>query len=854
MSRRFHSTSEELRAGSPSYILSTLIFCLACTKPPPAAEVPDPNSGNGQVDAGSGCTRNQDCLDAAQPQCNVNTGTCEATTCSADAQCGTLVCRNGQCTAPPDVSTVARCEISPTLLLLKNGEQRRVSVTAFDSAGRTVLIPAGPAWNAVPSAPVSISGQGQVATVTATGTAPEAVEGITAAFGAKVCSAKVIAFSDSVAAGSVGVVVVDEATKRPVAKATVLVSDSSGGLVAQPGDMAVTTDRRGYAEVAVGSLTKVTLSVFSSDFDYVTAVNVLTTGPSPLFSFSVRRNNLTSSGGFKGTYANAPATSAARVGIAGLSLASSVIDISASQLLGAPVPTDIRIPPLVNQKAVPVPQGVFIAFGAQEIKTQFSARGSAGVCRLPNGEIDDVKTDSGACGSSTAWAFGGDVPTRELPLTLLLGGGQNAKPGEFLSAFIPLFKRFNSSLLRDVQYEMRPLSSLPDTNDTSHFTKADLQFAQQALSFAFAVKSPLLPQQQLAVASSVLLLGGAQTATHGFVPLAIGAGVNSAQPIDRIVDKADDLNAAGLVGLRMAPPHHGIEGAPLRLLLSAFGGSTVGAQGTFSASMVAGLSQNALPNDPTGLTPIDLSSRPFLTLPRAQYNFLDTVNNTLNGRELRVADGAGAQSIQRVQFVDNTGRRWMVLTSGVDASIRLPKPPMPFEDRTFAAGLVPGERSSFSIQSLLLKESDATDSPAIEFQKLMALNAFNLDDLSQLLTDAAQVTYFRPRIEFVTPAVNGLTVAKKSKIQLAVTGASVGMSAQSDSTLKVSFFDANGPSALCPSAFLTQETMPGTQTFELTLADSCVGTGLRVEAALFDPGGMIRVLPPVSSALVVTIE
>jgi hypothetical protein len=851
MSRRLQTTSRKLQAKVRLHFLRTLVVFVACTQAP-AGETPDQNPGNGRIDAGSGCTKNQDCFDAAQPQCNVTSGKCEATSCSADAQCGALVCRNGQCTAPPDASSVARCEISPSPLLIKKGEQRRVSVTAFDSTGRTVLIPSGPSWNVVANAPVSISGLGQAATVTGIAVAVDATDAVTATFGTRVCSAKAIVLSDTLAAGRVGVVVVDEATKRPVSKAVVLVSDSSGAVVAQPSNESVATDSRGYAEVFVGPLTTVTLSVFSSDFDYVTAVNVATNA-SPIFAFSVRRNNFATSGGIQGTYANAPATSAARLGIAGLSLTSSVVDISASQLLGASVPTDIRIPPLVNQKAVPVPQGVYIAFGSEAIKTQFSARGSAGVCRLSSGEIDEARTDLGACGSSAVWAFGGDVPTRELPLGLLLGGGQNAKPGEFLSAFIPLFKRFSSSLLRTVEYDMKPLASLPTANDTTHFAKADLPFAQQALSFAFAVKSPLLPEQQLAPASSVLLLGGAQTAMHGFVPLAIGAGVNSAQPLDRLVDKADDLSAAGLIGLRMAPPHHGLEGAPLRLLLSAFGGSTVGPQGTFSASMVAGLAQNVLPNDPTGLTPVDLSARPFLNVPRARYNFLDTVNNTLNGRELSVADGAGPQSVLRAQFVDSAGRRWVVLASGAETSVRIPKPPAPFEDRTFAAGLVPGERSSFSVQSLQLKESDTEVSPRIEFQRLMALNAFNLDDLSQWLSDASQVTYWRPRIEFATPAVNGVTVAKKSKIQLAVTGASVGMSVN-DSTLKLSFFDANGESALCPPVVLTQESTPGAQTFELTLADGCVGAGLRLEAALFEPGGIVRVSPPVSSALIVTVE
>ncbi len=823
---------------------------LACSAPKPAVEAQidagDPNS------PGTGCRRDNDCSNGLKPVCNLQSGVCEAKACSSDSACGTQVCRDGACIDPPLLTSISRCQVVPDFAVFRKGQARTFSVLAFDLNNTPVVLREGAQWTAPTGSPLMASGQGLVISATAQTATSTAVSALRATFGEKSCEAKALVFSDVVKAEKLQVVVVDENTHRPIAAAAVVASDATGAVV--PSSAVPLTDANGLVEIDIGTLSPVTVSVYKNEYDYVTVADYNAATGSRLLLLALRRNAFDTRGGFKGTFNNIAPSSNAKIGLSGLSLSGSIADVSASALLGLSVPTDIRIVPLINQKGVPVPQGVFLGFGSDAVKSEISAQGVAGVCHLPSGQADEARIAAGSCGSGAAWGFAGDVPTRELPLTTLLGGAQ-ASSSELLASFIPLFKRFRSSLVREVEFSMTPIVGNPSVVDTQSHTVSNLEYQQTPLSFVFAVKSPELPTLGSVVADRVLLLGGVKTPAQGFVPLGIGAGVNSAMPIDRQVDKAEELVGPGLVQLRMAPAHHGTEGDPLRLTLSAFGGSTVGSAGTTVASMAAKFAGNTLPNEPTGAVPVDLSARAFLPFPAAQYAFVagGTAAQPARTLSLKASVGSGA-TVLRTQFVDASGRRWVIWHSGVDGKTALPKPAAGFADRTFALADPTGERSSLSIQSLRMTADEEPQSTGLSFNQLVEMNDTNLESLSDLVIETAQVDYSRPRIAFAVPASAGAVVAKKGTLKLSVSSFRVAEGGTGDGVLRLSFADASGGVPGCPTVFLSTESSAQAGTFESTLPEGCAGANLQLTAQLFSSDQTTPILPPVIRQTTITVQ
>ncbi len=795
--------------------------------------------------------------------CQCDEGKCVGSLCSSDSDCGTQVCRNGACVPPPAASTVAKCQVTPDLVVMREGSKAKFWVSAWNAQNEPVVIAAGATWSAPGGSPLTGTGTGLSAEFTAgTTAATTATTAVQAAFGSVNCSAKAIVLANP-AANQVAVSVIDELSGRPVAGAKVVLSQTDGTIISQGGNDSVDTSAAGAATLALtGNPATYTVSVFHTDFSYVTVANY--GGTERFLSFALRRNATDKYGGYKGNFSNVPATSNVHAALAGMSLAGSITNLNITSLLGPSVPTDIKIGSAINETGVPIPAGAFLGFGDQKIKDDVAGLGLNGTCLDGSGNPDEAKIVAGTCGTRTAWALAGDVPLGDLPIDALAGGTDNIDIGALLSRILPIFKKFNSSVVRDVQFNLAPTPGAATGNPTypnyrtdANYVTANHDFTQIPLAFAFAAKLPELPKFRGTFVDGAAIIGGANVAGRGVVPLGIGVGVNTATPIDGQIDKQADLPAAGMIAVRMAPTHHGLEGSEYGLLIAAISAKalTDASAGAGASALFPRLPSNKLVFDPKGTTPIDVSGQAFPAFPEgARFNFTATAQGAVPSRSFRIATAVAGVNVLRVSFADYLERRWDVLVdpaTTTTAGFSLPAVPGTLADRLYFNNMSAGERSDFVVQAFRMAKDPLASTPVpVTFASYVELNDTNADRTTDFLTAFSFLNYGRPQIEFTTPATNNATIAKGSKLALTVTNFSIGTASTNDGVVKLTFTGGTG----CVDVVLKTETTAGNGKLETTLPTACGGAGVQIKAELLGIDETTPVAPPVSKTITATIQ
>ncbi|MBK7863356.1 MAG: hypothetical protein IPJ65_33100 [Archangiaceae bacterium] len=814
------------------------------------------------------CRTSEDCKDSVRGQykldycsgglgCQCDDGACVGSVCGSDSDCGTQVCRNGQCVDAPAATTVTRCSVLPDYAVLKAGTTQKFSVEAFDTAGNPVVLNAGVTW-AAGAVGGSVAGTGNSVVYTAPSAAAAEGVGPTATIGTVSCSAKIVSLDGTVAASEIAVVVTDELTGRGISGATVLASDTAGAAI---GATAM-TNASGYAKLTGVTGTEVNVSVFSTSYNYLTIANYDVAGGSRFLSAVLRRHQTDKYGGQKGTFNNVPSSSNVHAGLAGMSIAGSVVDLSFQQLLGNTIPTRVKIGNAIDQMNVPLPAGVYLGFSSENIKTDISAQGLAGVC------ADDAKTRAGTCGTRTGWALSGDVPIGDLPIDAFAGGVSMIDYASVLSRIIPIFKKFNSSVIRDVEFSLKDTprtNGVPDFSSTAEFTAKNHEFSVKAdgtgavpLAFNFVNRIPDLPKFRNNYVDGLVMLGGANVPGRGVVPLGLGVAVNDNG--DAKIDKSMDLSAPGLVQLRMAPTHHGIEGTEYGVLALGlpFKAFTDVSAGISISGLFAHPAGNKLAFDPTGasadkILDFGAGGTTFPMLPEgAKYNYSAAASGGLSPRTFRIptfTTTANATTAVRVSFADNFDHRWVVLAdpAKVAAGVTLPVPPSGTVDRTFANGNAASGRSTLLVQTVRLSETPAAASPPLlTYRALVEANGTNADRMTDFTTGFAFIDYGAPSIGWKTPMNNG-TITHGMSATVTVNHFKVG--ATDDGYVKVTFTGGTG----CTDATGMADTSMGKGEIPVVIPAGCTGTGITAKASLVDINGA-DLSPAVSSTITITVN
>ncbi|MDP1824529.1 MAG: carboxypeptidase-like regulatory domain-containing protein [Archangium sp.] len=799
--------------------------------------------------------------------CQCDEGKCVGSLCSADSDCGSLVCRSGACVTPPAATAVAKCTVSPDFAVFKQGSKARFWVSAWDASNNPIVIKDGATFTAVGSAlTLTGTGTGHFADFTAanaTVTTPTA--SVQASFGTVNCQAKAIVLANP-AAGEVAVSVIDELSGRPVPGAKVMLSSTAGAIIQQGANDTVDTDAQGYA-VLSGIPAAYSVSVFHPEFSYVTVANYA--GTSRFLSFAIRRNSLDKYGGYKGGFTNVPMSSNVHAALAGMSLAGSITNLNLTALLGPSVPTDIKIGSAINEMGVGIPAGAYLGFGDQKIKDDIAGQGLNGTCLDGAGQPDEARIAAGTCGTRTAWALAGDVPLGDLPIDAVAGGLDNINIGALLGRIVPIFKKFNSSVVRDVQYTLRPTPILdggaPDFTDQSQYTVANHDFTQIPLAFNFVVKMPTLPQYKSSFVDAVAIIGGASAVGRGVVPLGIGVGVNT-MPVDGQIDRLEPGGgaptiAAGNIGVRMAPTHHGLEGAHYGLLIAAISakGLTDASAGVGASALFPRLPGNKMVFDPAGSTPVDISTQVFPIYPEgAKFNYAGANDGAVPARSFRIGatptTPVPGVNVIRVSFADAIETRWDILVDAAAPGFTVPPVPGTLRDRLFANNVAGGTRSDLLVQAFrMTKDPLVTTSPAVSFTDYVELNDTNADRTTDFLTAFSFLSYGKPTIEFKTPSANPATIVAGSKIVVSVGGFSIGTTpGTNDGVVRLSF--TGGPAACATVVLSTEVPMAGSGDLEHTLPAGCVGAGIGIRAELLKVDSSTPINPAVATTITATIN
>lgn len=785
--------------------------------------------------------------------CRCDNSRCVEALCSADAECAASgqVCRNGRCAAPPAASTVTECQVTPDFVMGREGTSARFSVLARDGAGQAVVVPSGVTWEAVEGR-VEGEGTGLEASFVLWKPTDGVQEAVRARVGGVTCVARARVLGAAVEAGRMRVVVTDELTGRPLPGAVVVTADAVGAVTGT-----ASTDEGGVADLA--ALTGAgSVSVFHADFAYLTVAHEGAGGSRDL-TLPLRRNPTDRYGGVKGTFRNMSTSLDMHAGLSGLSSPDAVSDVSASLLVGAT--RRVSFTSGGQAREATLPAGAYVVLpGTTLAATDVSAQGLAGVCdgALEDGTSAEAAMATGACGTRTAWALGGDIPLNALSPAVLTGGGVDV--GQVLAQTIPLLRTFSSSVVRDARYGLKETpgakEGTPNYGNQAHFTPVDHDFKSDrsmALGFQFALRVPALPKYRGQWMDSVAVLGAARVPGRGVVPLGLGMASNT-NPADPNTDTQAGLPAAGLVSVRMAPTHHGLEGSPYDVMVTASSSAasndaTAGA----ASSVLIHRTLEKLPFDPKGSAPVMVGG-PFLPVPEGfRYNYNREAGGGLEGRRLRYVPTSETpalpgSTVLRGVFTNRAEHRWVVLMDMARAptGVRLPLPPEGFEDRTYF-GDVTGSRAPFGMQALAVRRTGTTSGAPVDLSGLVEADGVDLNRLGELTVAYSALEYGRPLVSWVEPAEDGQSLAKGSTVKVRVRAFRVGSGITDDGYVRLTF---SGCQALEMRGDVVDSQ--GRGEVEFKLPGTCTGTGVQLTATLVDTEG-VPLTPPVTSTRTLTL-
>nr|WP_253910673.1 carboxypeptidase-like regulatory domain-containing protein [Pyxidicoccus fallax] len=767
-------------------------------------------------------------------QCDMNR--CVPAVCASDEDCAEgRACRDGACVAPPAAATAASCEVTPDFVVGRVGTPVTFTVWARDGAGAPVVPRSGVTWR---TRAASVTGEGtgsSAAFVLAEpGGEQDAVEALV---GNVSCRARVLVLPATVPAGGVRVLVVDELTGRPVPLATVAVSNDVGALTASG-----VTGPEGAAWVPATG--EVGLSVFHPGYGYLTLARHDATASRDV-RLAVRRNPLDRFGGVRGTFVGPDVppvvpTPALRMGLAGLSVPGLPSDVSPEALLGPEREVEVGLGN--SRRPLSLPAGASL-WGAGTLPPEVSVPGVAGLCDASLDGVPDAEAAvrAGACGIRAAWALQGELPLSELPLNALEPG---ADPLLLLGQLLTGSPRFTSTVRRDTRFTLEPTPGIdtgaPDLGAVMYPHAVSFAQGGVRLAFPFTVRVPALPRYRGEYLDRAYVLAAVSAPGRGLVPLGLGAATNTA-PADPNTDRDERLSTPGLVLVRMAPAHGGLEGQPYRLVVAATSGL---AREDVSAATVTTSLLVDLPGpdfDPSGLRPVSTRTG-FLGLPEdSGYNFEAVASEELEGRQFR-ADVDDAASLVRVIFTNRSSRRWTVLAEPdrARAGFRVPRAPPGFEDRTFFGDLQ-GSRASLRVEALRVGGPAERDrlGPA----SLVSADGPGLERVGDLTLATATLDMGRPEVGWLFPELEGQRLVRGSAVRVRVTGLSVG-SGDMEAQVRLTLRGGIG----CEGTVLLEDeaVSQGRGEVEFLLPASCRGTGVTLVAELADSDGD-PLRPPVSA-------
>ncbi len=535
------------------------------------------------------CTTDSDC-DSGE-ECSAE-GLCRPPVCQNDSQCPQgQTCQGGGCASPPGTDQVASCEVVTRDTSIREGGTLALAAVAKNANGK--VLPSIPfTWASSNASAVAVAAN------VATGGADQGTASLTAIPEGRsdvACAgAADVTNFPNVEAGKARVVVVAADNGAPVADVEVILM-SGGELTAQ-------TTATGVAMFDV-TVEVESVTVMKDGWQFV---SVVAPGGNDIFIPLPRKPDTTVAGGFRGTIDISSTKKAdIKLGLAGPSIPSNLLDFGLDSLIGDFVPTQIDAPELGLEDTIDLPGGLVLGLGSKTF-TSDDLR-CQGVTPA-DGELGCFVAQT-AAGPSAGWAMAGQLKLSQITsianeLSNAVGGDGGDLPiGDILTAVLPLLRGLNHGVTASVIGENFPKinkdgqtgdcsdANLTDYSDKcrgdfAKYTRQDIA-ASAGLDVLSAVAVPVLPQLPGLgrCAEGAVLLAGAALEGRGIIPLGLTAGIDALDdtqtPDCKIAgvekpfgDNSETLRD-GEMPLSMAPLHSGIEGSQVFLLAVALDPSNI---------------------------------------------------------------------------------------------------------------------------------------------------------------------------------------------------------------------------------------------------------------------------------------
>lgn len=711
------------------------------------------------------CSGNADCT---SPQiCDL--GQCVNPTCGSAADCSAgQLCIAGKCSAPPAPAT---CRIEPKRPYVTTGKHTQLMVTGLDTGGNASATLAGDwTWTVKTGTSVTVAAGGVVTGVSGGTSTVQAAHktGTT-------CTVDVTGLGAGGDATHARVLVVDEQSGLPIVGAQVVSSDAASGALKEN----KATDSSGTATVDVSGGGTVVVSVFADSYEWISVAGAT---KHDLY-FPLRRvipeGASAIGGGFRGSYtdynsdgtvksSSVPASNL-RLGIAGTSVPSSLIDLNLSVLVGPGIPTNIAI----ANKIFPVPSGIALGLGGDWYTGvtgehppggstsgdgQFAALGVPGECSDATGEA------AATCGLRSAWALAGTVKTQDALDAFGNGSTSNLDIGSIVGKLLPYFEKFRSAVQTNIEFKLKSYVqvtdptdptkklNLPQFKDNDAFPSKTATFADpnrfKRLSLNPYMKLPKLPQADVACTAlpcktgaaltadnylqGALILAGTIVPQQGMVPLGLTAGVdkkdNKDTPDGVVNDAGTTTGAKGVLSLRLASPHSGVEGNPLLGVALALSFDSLGSSGGRLAT--SGLVRFWKDDE-------KITAKSTYEMGSAFLGFADNiaVDATTRAMDLSAAS-LPTGAVLRIRVQNSAGSWYLYYPAG--ATVKFPTPPAPLVDRLSnpADGSHPNPWVKILSQAMVLQTPTGTP---ISLDDLWEFNDTNADKLGYYMTSFSAI-------------------------------------------------------------------------------------------------------------------
>jgi hypothetical protein len=731
---------------------------------------------------------------------------------------------------PPTAETAAFCQVVPDFVLGRPGMRVRFDIHVRDASGKPLVPADGITWTA---ANETMTGDGAGTSAIFTLPPPgDATEEVEARVGNTTCRALVRVLPMNVPQGEVRVVVTDELTGRPLRGALVTASNKEGNITGS-------SETANDGTALVPATGEVSLTVFHEAYNYLTLAHYDTERGSRDVWLPLRRNPLDLHGGSRGTFVNVPKSEKILLGISGLSLPAMGLNVYDRQYAGLPVP--VTVPILGKEYTLDLSSNAYISLPSQVLKAEYSAPGVAGVCDADfTGNLDPEEAiRSSTCGTRTGWAIAGELPLNNIKFI-----DRDVHPDlevfQMMLQDPTVLKHFYSSVVRDVQFQLKPVPPSGNSNDpvygnTTHYTQADHDFQQLPLGFVFDVDVPTTPRYRDLPLNRIIILGTAIMAGQGMVPLGLGS-----------TSVKDGPEASVRVRVYTAPAHHGLEGSPYKLLVA-----SCNEWGMYTYAQDVACSILVTPLEGRPLSPVTLSSN-FLPLPnKARFNFNAMSDERLQGREFRFFTAPGLQgaTMLRVLFTNGLRRQWMVLMDPKRATtgFRLPIPPRPYPDRT-RFDSESDKQAWMAVQAISARKTDGSE---LDLMSLVEAEDINLSRLSDFISAISTGSYGKPDVWWIAPGPDVGSIRRTDKVRVSITDFHINDDPADDGHVRLSFQGGTG----CADTMLYDDDDTDLHEFiaEFSIPSSCWGNQVQMTITLVD-SHKVPLSPPVFSTRIVTIN